>query len=1224
MTSPAITEFDLTTSPLDGTNLIEASAGTGKTFAIAGIVLRLLIEQDLPIGEILVVTYTIAATEELRDRIRTMIRRALRAFDRRGDDDTFLNELVSAHTDPGKAQERLKAALRDFDEAAIHTIHSFCQRTLRDHAFESLYAFDMDFMADEGPLREEIVQDFWRRHFYEAPVEIVAYALENKADLPSLIKLVSGKAQLQRLHITPDVLLPDVPSLSFVRETFALAAISWKTGRDEVLALLRAPQLDKRSFKSPERLVAAMDQYLQSGLPYPALSDLEKFTPGGLKTTGKGTKPPEHPFFGICQDLVMALQKFTVEMDAWHLGLKAELFRHLREELPRRKTKRHIQSFDDLLLNLNRALDQPEADALITTIRASYKAALIDEFQDTDPVSYTIFHRLFRVNASPDKLSGHRLFLIGDPKQAIYSFRGADLFAYLGACNDVDRHYTLSRNWRSAPGLIQAVNTIFSRPERPFVYDQIAFMPVVAGDAAERTELVFDPPDTSPLQLWHVTAERLEAAGALGNKDRTKHIIATAVAEEIKRLLAMGWCQAARIGDQDLTAGDMAVLVRTRYEARDMQEALRSVAIPSVLHSAGNVFDADEAGDMRLIIAAIAEPAREGAIRAALATDIMGLTGETLAALQENERDWETWIFRFREYHQLWEYHGFIAMFRHLLSMEAVRDRLLALPDGERRLTNVLHLAEILHTEALEQKLGMAGLVKWLTREIHPDTARNEAHELRLESDDMAVKIVTIHKSKGLEYPVVFCPFNWDGSHLKDGAFTYHLQNGRDDWSVHLALDGKTNSHWEDGEREILAENIRLLYVAMTRAKHRCYIVWGPLKDSGTSSLAYVLHHQGDDTPLSLSTMNSSVCNLTDDDYRRELEALACKSGGTIQVSELSEGHGPPLPTPDVTGDRLSCRPFTAVIERNERIASFSYLTARRPAASDFHLEDTADLPDRDTLEVSAVTDPGDPPTGIFAFPKGAGAGTLFHDILEHIDFQNRDRNIMDALVAAKLREHGFDPVWQETITTTIDKVLTVPLSHTITGLRLAEISWEERVSELEFHFPLRPISAPHLRGLFGEISGTFPLGLPEQMGRLIFQPAKGFMKGFIDLVFCYKDRFYLVDWKSNYLGHRIADYGQEPLREIMMEDFYVLQYHLYVLALHRYLRMRVADYDYGRHFGGVFYIFLRGIDPAWGPEFGIFYDRPEREAVAILERGLIDDPCISGNHAGRGDDEPA
>ncbi|MDQ5987973.1 MAG: RecBCD enzyme subunit RecB [Syntrophus sp. SKADARSKE-3] len=1218
MTSPAITEFDLTTSPLDGANLIEASAGTGKTFAIAGIVLRLLIEQGIPIGEILVVTYTIAATEELRDRIRTMIRRALRAFDRKGDDDAFLNALVSAHTDPGKAQERLKATLRDFDEAAIHTIHSFCQRTLRDHAFESLYAFDMDFIADEGPLREEIVQDFWRRHFYEAPVEIVAYAMENKADLASLIMLVSGQAQLHRLHISPDVSLSDVSSLSFVRETFALAAVSWETGRDEVLSLLRCPQLDKRSFKSPERLIAAMDRYLQSGIPYPAIPELVKFTPSGLKTTGKGTKPPEHPFFVICRDLLSTLERFAAEMDAWLMGMKAELFRHLREELPRRKSRRRTQSFDDLLLNLDRALAQPEAEALISAIRVSYKAALIDEFQDTDPVSYAIFHRLFRCR-------GHRLFFIGDPKQAIYSFRGADLFAYLGACNDVDRHYTLSRNWRSAPGLICAVNTLFGRPERPFIYEQIAFSPVVAGDAAKRTELIFDPPEKAPLQLWHVTAKRLDVAGALGNKERTKRIIASAIAGEIKRLLSMGQRRKACMGDQGLKAGDIAILVRTRYEARNMQEALRTVTVPSVLHSAGNVFDADEARDLRLIIAAIAEPAREGAIRAALATDIMGLTGETLAALQENERDWEAWLFRFREYHQLWERNGFIAMFRHLLSAEGVRDRLLSLPDGERRLTNVLHLAEILHKEALEQKLGMAGLVKWLTREIHPDTARNEAHELRLESDDMAVKIVTIHKSKGLEYPIVFCPFNWDGSHLKDGAFTYHRQDGKDDWSVHLALDGRSNPNREDAEREILAENVRLLYVAMTRAKFRCYIVWGPLKDSGTSSLAYILHHQGNETPLSLSDLETSLCNLTDEDYRRELDVLACRAGGTIQISELSEEHASPLTMPEGTGERLSCRSFTAAIEQNERIASFSYLTAHRvPAALEFNPDDKADLPDRDTLEVSTLTDPGDPLTGIFAFPKGAGAGTLLHDILEHIDFQNQDRNIVDAIVAEKLREYGFDPLWQETVTNTIDKVLTVPLNHTIAGLRLAEISWAERVSELEFHFPLKPLSAAHLSSLFDEISGISIPGFPEQMGRLTFQPANGFMKGFIDLVFRYRNRFYLVDWKSNYLGRRIADYGQEPLREVMTENFYVLQYHLYVLALHRYLRMRVPDYDYGLHFGGVFYIFLRGIDPAWGPEFGIFYDRPEQEAIAILERRLIADSHISRHHEDGGDDEPA
>ena len=762
----AMKEFEILTCPLAQSNLIEASAGTGKTFAIAGIVVRLLVEKPLCIGEILVVTYTIAATEELRDRIRKAIRKALDAFVRGAGSDPFLAGLVERHPAPEKAVQLLKTALRDFDGASIHTIHGFCQQTLRENAFESMNPFDQTLIADERPLVEEIVQDFWRRRLYDAPIEVAACALERGETPKTLAKLAQKATRVQACCTVTEDPSASMASIAPLRAAFADVCAAWETCRPHVLEALGHPGLNRTKYRNPAALGNDMDRYVRSGLAAPSFPKLGHFTASAVAAAAKkGATPPEHPFFHLCEELHNALGQFDTEMDACMLRIKTDLLAYVRQELPRRKERLRIQSFDDLLANLDDALGAPGNDELIEELRKRYGAALIDEFQDTDPVQYAIFRRIFHGE-------GRTLFLIGDPKQAIYGFRGADLFTYMAARKEVENRYTLSRNWRSDPELIHAVNTVFTNAKDAFVYPEIQYQPVSAAETADR-ETFGIAGGGSPLQLWSLDAERLTGHDAKGSRERTRGLIATAIAGEVSRLIHLGQTREAVIGDRGISAADMAVLVRDRYEAQTMQEALQALHVPNVLHSAGNVFDTAEAGELLSLIAAIAEPSREGLVRAALSTSLLGLSGETIAGFQTNEAGWEEWILRFRGYNRLWEMQGFIAMFRDLLRKEGIRERLLAFPDGERRLTNFLHLAEILHNEEETRRPGMAGLVKWLARRRDPDSPRSEEHELRLESDAEAVRIVTMHKSKGLEYPIVFCPGNW--GRLADQRPCLHL-----------------------------------------------------------------------------------------------------------------------------------------------------------------------------------------------------------------------------------------------------------------------------------------------------------------------------------------------------------------------------------------------------------------------------------------------------------------
>ena len=551
-------------------------------------------------------------------------------------------------------------------------------------------------------------------------------------------------------------------------------------------------------------------------------------------------------------------------------------------------------------------------------------------------------------------------------------------------------------------------------------------------------------------------------------------------------------------------------------------------------------------------------------------------------------------------------------MFRSLLSQEGVLSRLMSCGDGERRNTNLLHLGEVLHQASVEKKANMAGLLKWLFEQRDGDRSGRVEQPLRLESDENAVKIVTTHKSKGLEYPVVFCPFLWDGSTVRksERSFVFHDRLA----AMRLTLDlGSENMDQNRvlAEEEILAENLRLLYVALTRARCRCYLIWGRIKETETSAPAYLLYPPKSFAGEGVVGMAREHFKKLKDDFLVErINELAVKAGGTICFLEMPgdkvKAYVPSEPEVPI----LVNREFSGKIDRSRGVSSFSSLISGR-----LHDEGTAD---RDatgwgagdiSLDVQE-TDRCKVPLDIFSFPGGPKAGLFFHDIFEHLDFRKSRASCVKTLVLEKLRAYGFEEKWQETVCGMVKRVISVPLDPRVPDFRLSGIGNRDRLNELEFTFPLKGISPGRLRDLFSEAGGgELPKDLPKTIGRLTFAPIRGFMKGFMDLTFCYENRYYLVDWKSNVLGKKVEDYGPEGLAMGMEDGLYALQYLVYTLALDQYLKLRLTGYDYDTHFGGVFYLFIRGVDPAKGPEYGVYRARPSAGMIHTLRDRLIEMP---------------
>ena len=1059
-------EFNATQTSLEkGFTVIEASAGTGKTTTISAIVLRLLVEQAIPIEQILVTTYTELATAELRGRIRDTIADAL-AQTRL----PFVAEIVKGITNRKQFERSLKLALQSFDEAPIFTIHGFCARVLADRAFESGVPFEAEVVTDQSRFLHEVADDFWRAHFYNDDT-IIATVVRERLTPAGLVELL--------------VQITNNPTLRV------------------------SPRFENR---------AALEKKI-------------------TELCRVGGDPEE--FAELAGRFVVSLQ--------------AEFCEWAREELRRRKTDHRVQSFDDMLTRLDEALRGERGKDLRKTLRERFTVALVDEFQDTDPVQYSIFSQIYGG-------SDRSVFFIGDPKQAIYGFRGADVFTYLEAAKVANRRYTLERNWRSEAKLLDGVTTMFSRRDGPFVIESIDLSPVTPSGKADAEPLTIGGRRDQPLRFWIASTE---------DKARVEE----AVAAEIASLLA----GETKIGARKIEPRDIAVLVNNNTQPGWVQRALADCRIPSVVYSAASVLKSGEASELLRVLLAVAQPTHEKIVRSALATEVFGLNANALENLSSDEAEWEATLNRFADYHLLWRDQGFVQMMRALLIGEKVRSRLLYWRDGERRLTNVLHLIELLHAACVENRLGIDGLSKWLARQISLGGELKDQHELRLESDEDAVRIVTIHKSKGLEYDITFSPFvrkePWSGS-------KEFLKFHEDDKLV-LDLE-ELPKHKKIRNREELAEMVRQLYVGLTRAKHRSYLIWQDRKTKSKSALSWL---------FSAEASADAFLEKKGEFNTSGRVRAAFGESEVIAVEDLPEGGEKVFAPTSALGTSLTPRIFDKEIDRSWRISSFSSLISGRT--------EEPETPDYDSLEPGGevAEEPVRPTQGIHAFPGGMRAGTCLHLILEELDFD--DLSQLRPLVARKLADFHFEN-FDEVVCDTLEKMLRIPLWGD--GFTLSQISRASRLSELEFTFPITALTMTRLRKVFQVEE------LPLAIDRLQFTSANGFMKGFIDLVFEREGRFYFVDWKSNWLGIDSASYAPENIAPEMARNFYNLQLGIYAVTLHRYLRRRLRGYEYEEHFGGAFYIFLRGTDPG-KPENGIFFTRPPREFVEQLDEVFHGNP---------------
>ena len=1195
--------------PLRGSQLIEASAGTGKTFTISALYLRLILGHgDVESGfgrellppQILVVTFTDAATKELRDRIRTRLAEAARYF--RGEidaPDALVEELRDqfAPEQWAACAGRLDIAAQWMDEAAVSTIHSWCQRMLREHAFDSGSLFTQTLETDHSDLLGEVLRDYWRLFCYPMHGDALNWVRANwsgpAALMPRVRALFGSSRQPANAEQTPAQMIEacllerrqalvqlKAPWLQWAQELreICLQGVASKTvdGR-KMQARYFEPWFEKLSAWAADEDQEQLD--LGTGFT--------RLTPDGMAEAWKGVAP-QHPGLDAMPGLKAALDGLP-SPDAAVLQHAAHWVSVRFEEEKRRRAE---MGFDDMLLRLDSALQADGGDRLATLIREQFPVALIDEFQDTDPVQYRIFETIYRIE---DNCPDTGLFLIGDPKQAIYAFRGADIYTYLRARQaTAGRLHTLDTNFRSSHAMVKAVNHVFERAELrdsgrgAFLFREGSENPVpfVSVKSQGRKEVLqLDGQPVSALTLWQLPSEQ-PLSGAV-----YRQYLAAACASQIVELLnggQQGRCGFIKDGEalRGVLPADIAILVRDGKEAQAVRRELSSRGVRSVyLSDKDSVYAAQEAHDVLAWLKACAEPDVERPLRAALACITLDLPLVELERLNQDELAWERRVMQFRGYRETWRKQGVLAMLRRLLHDFELPQALIARPDGERVLTNVLHLSELLQQAAAELD-GEQALIRHLAEHLALSGQAGEEQILRLESDEQLVKVVTIHKSKGLEYPLVFLPFICSAKPVDGSRLPLHFHDAAGNAQVSLKPTPELIAQADD---ERLAEDLRLLYVALTRARHACWLGVADLK-RGNSNRS-VLHLCALGYLLGGGAMLAESAGLQSwlAEVQQGCDALQCEP---VPAADAAHFYPPlnqaTLLEPLIPGRRAA---------ENWWIASYSALRIG-DSLSPAEAPESAlaqKLSDDERLDPEAPREVLLSGGDIHRFPRGPNPGTFLHGLLEWAGsegFKADPEAIKDA-VARRCNRRGWQG-WIETLSDWLQHLQDEPLrlNNGQPAVVLSELSQYQ--IEMEFWFASHKVDVVQMDTLVRQHThgGAARAGAEPSL-------LNGMFKGFIDLTFEHQGRYYVADYKSNWLGTDDSAYTEQAMTASILDNRYDLQYVLYLLALHRQLKARLPGYDYDQHMGGALYLFLRGTR-AQGQ--GVFFTRPPRLLIESLD----------------------
>ncbi len=1120
MNEPVLT-LDPLTFPLQASQLIEASAGTGKTWTIAALYVRLILGHPdraaMSPEQILVMTFTRAATAELKERIRLRLLETA-AYLRHPPaqpGEAFMHGLYEHYREQSplavaEAAWRLDFAAESMDQASIQTIDAWCHRMLREYALESMSSAELELQNDDAQFLQQAVLDVWRQQFYPlSPLaskrlrDVLGDVSRLQAKMAAWLAHLDDEAQpeLGSLQDSHDQLERQVASL---KDDYRAPIEHWYAWLCANKACFNGTKLPAKSLEKHWR---AWLRWLEGpGVWVPeGLEQLMQWcSPAWLQERLKVQQAPAIPEWG--------LERLGASLQALYQGLLRDLTLRVRERCQNLKKTAQVWTFLDVQKKLAQVLSAPAGARLRARIVQQFPVVLIDEFQDTSRLQYLIFAQLYGLSAPA---SAATMLLIGDPKQSIYAFRGADIESYLEAqAATQGRHHRLQVNYRSSTAYIGVLNRFYAAAQSrsaqgAFYYgERLLASPVQAQGRRDRLQVAGQ--DTAAW-VWACSAEQL------GNKEDRRRLMAEAAARDLREHLdddQTGWQDASGVFRR-LAAADVAILVYDRNEAAEMKSALLRQGIASTYLSQNNsVYDSAEARDILIWLQAVARPRDTRLARAAYACAWMACSLDELRMMSSEDDFFEQRMQLLQDLHQLWQEQGVLAMLRQTLFRLQLPGRWRLAEDGERRLTNVLHLAELLQKESTGLH-GEQALIRLMSERMQDQSGRQEDQFLRLESESDLVRIITIHKSKGLEYPIVYLPF------IERDCPSSRVSRKPDELWASAPVDASAQ----------LREELRLIYVAITRARHRLWLGLGAHPRPGTA-LAYLL----------AGTADASW---------RDILASIFQPGDAVAYLDIEQLNAKPVSArPSLPQELAPPRLYQGRFQRDERIVSYSSLTR---VLSGY----VAEPPKPATILPAASVQPW------HTLPAGSQAGTIIHDQLalmaEHKAFASPPQELQRLLQLAAADEQL---AW-------LSCIVASPLGSSAQSLR----QLSSCAAELEFWLPLEPVHVEAIDAICQEHL------LPGQSRpQLSAQRLRGLLMGYIDLLFCdWQGRYWVVDYKSNRLGPDDASYEPAALAQAVLTHRYDVQMALYLVAVHRHLQARLGQgYEPERDLAGGMNYFLR------------------------------------------------
>ncbi len=1113
-------DFNASIVALKGSNLIEASAGTGKTYSIAILVLRMVIEHKIPIQNILMVTFTKAAVAELEERVRKFMRLAHKVAKGEEISDQTITEIVKKF-DSSEVLKALERAILFLDETSILTIHSFCQQTLNQFAFETQQLFGIDLLPDAQNIMTDEVNKFWRKYITNIPLDLLVLLIQNgfsRNKITSIVKEhLAGKKYLFFDESKTNSCLSEEQYQSYLEQITQNGKL-YKSSYDELLTYItnNVDELKEASEKN---------SYARKGL-LPYLDDPETFIE---QITAKKSTAYVQKIYPKVLEKVDELVLIELEQKEIISRFISDLYCHAIQEIGNGinlyKTRYNQINYDDLITKLHKALHKENNEKLIKCLQGKYQAVFIDEFQDTDKLQYEIFDKAFADNCT--------LFYIGDPKQSIYAWRKADIFTYFKAKNSVNELYGMNQNYRSSEVFIKSMN-IFFKPisdfDTFFFKDEpnsIDYIPVNSPKNNTKGNLLFKNEIAVPINI----------SQAKNKEDLNNFVVA-----QIMDLLTNPNYQIEIKGKKrQIVPKDIGVLVRSKRQGKELKQALSQFGIPSITIDDSKVLQSPVANHLLYLLQAFLNISIS-AINKALLSPLTGFTEEQILHFND-----ELIVEQFKKYKETWDKNGIYSAINEWIIDFNILKKLENTPNGERLNTNLFQLIELLHKNQSKKNLNNLELLSWLQRGVEGMETDGDEYQQRIENDEDAIKIITIHSSKGLEYNIVFAPYLdllSDQKHIENSSFR-DVKSGN-----YLSAEKKqlNDEQLEEWKKQNEQENRRLIYVAITRAVYKCFIYHNTYF---TKSSLLTFIKEIEKNPSELIEVNNNLKLEDVKVYKTEKKAKSVKIIPKVNFS---------------------------LNEENWRRMSYTMLRAE-------HLS-----------QIKPKTKEAENDYDNFIFStlrKGAKTGNMLHYILENITFNDESRwnaEIKNAIDRFVPNQHE---VYGSMLYQLLQNVLNTPIRIDGQVFCLSNVNPYKCINEFEFDFNIQNFQPQSLSALATE---------NQEIDVRIFSELEGMMNGKIDLFFEHENKFYVLDWKSNYLGDALEDYSSEKLNEAMNVNNYHLQYLIYTMAAKKYIKSRQSNFYYDKDFGGVIYLFLRGMRA--GSQTGVFTYKPEWKTIAKM--GLI------------------